>query len=256
MTAAKSIHIRFAYSLVGVKELPITGAKHPLQKEAQRWVLISGVVAVLFGLALFLLWQWWSTRTPEIVPMSEIKIVRYQDLGVPPSLARTSSSQVSVAQAMAAAPEILIPEPVPDELAVTTTIMTQDQIAQALAPITASDLGGDLGGKIQIEDLPTGAGHQPKDWTGSVDELPVLVSMNRPVYPEMARLAEVEGSVLLQIQVGKDGRVKDVRYLDGPSMLKNAAITAAKSAIFRPATIDKRPVEVWVEIPIDFRLQN
>jgi TonB family protein len=163
---------------------------------------------------------------------------------------------VAAAGAAAAPPEIMIPEPVPDELAVTTTIMTQDQINAALAPITAQDLGGTLGKDLRIEGLPKSSDAQYGARVGTVDELPVRLSMNQPVYPEMARLAEVEGTVTLHILVGKDGRVKQVRFVDGPAMLKEAAIAAAKSAIFRPAAIDKRPVEVWVGIPIEFHIQG
>jgi hypothetical protein len=37
-------------------------------------------------------------------------------------------------------------------------------------------------------------------------------------------------------------------------MLREAAIQSAKTAIFRPALMQQRPVEVWVIIPVTFKL--
>ena len=250
------MRVPWAYSLAGVEQFPVSGAKHPLAREAQRWILISGFAAITFGMTLFGIWQWWLHRVPEVLDTSEITIVRYSELGVPPSLARTSGSQVSVAQAVAAPPEISVPEPVPDELATQTTIMTQTQIASLFSQSATPGEGSGLGGNIQVQDLPTSDALRPKERAIAVDELPVCLSMKKPDYPEMAREAEIEGTVLLYILVGKDGKVKQVRFIEGPTLLRDAAIAAAKSGVFRPATMGKRPVEVWVEVPFEFQMPN
>lgn len=68
--------------------------------------------------------------------------------------------------------------------------------------------------------------------------------------------AEIEGIVLLCIRVGKGGKVKQVRFIERPTLLRDAAIDAAKSGVFRPATRGKRPVEIWVEVPFEFQMPN
>ena len=86
--------------------------------------------------------------------------------------------------------------------------------------------------------------------------MPVLISFPSPVYPSLARQAEVEGTVRLRLQVGRDGRVQDVVVTSGIEMLNDAAISAARGAIFKPALQQHRPVEVWVEVPLSFRLHD
>lgn len=258
MRVKDQLHIPGAYSLVGVKELPISGASHPLRREAPRWISWGSGTALVFGLGLFLLWQWWMHREPEDTGPRQIRVVQYRELGVPPSIARPTTPQMNVAQevAIAAPPSIAVPEPVPDELASRTTIATQQEIADQLAPITMDDLTAGSGDSIVVQGGITRqeAAAAAKEFE-SVDQLPVRLSVDPPVYPPMARQALVEGTVMLEVKVGKDGKVRDVKVVSGPDMLRAAAIASAKSALFRPALFNGRPVEVWVAFPLTFRLR-
>ena len=76
-----------------------------------------------------------------------------------------------------------------------------------------------------------------------------------PEYPAIARSAMVEGTVLLHVLVGKDGKVRQVRVDSGPDMLREAAVACAKSAMFNPAIFNGKPVEVWVAFPVTFHLK-
>jgi protein TonB len=127
-------------------------------------------------------------------------------------------------------------------------------MSEALAPITLSDLGLGSGDSLVI-DLEGEGGPGPGEFV-PVDEEPVRISMKPPVYPEMARSAEVQGTVMVRALVGKDGKVKDVLIVEGQPMLNDAAIASARTAVFRPALQGHRPVEVWVLMPITFRLRN
>ena len=125
-------------------------------------------------------------------------------------------------------------------------------MAEALAPITMEDLGREAGDPLVV-DLDVDFQPEPDDFV-AVEEEPVRISIDPPVYPEMARDADVEGTVLVRVLVGKDGRVKDCVILDGNAMLNEAAIACARTAIFRPALLQHRPVEVWVIIPVTFEI--
>jgi TonB family protein len=249
------VHIRFAYSLAGAVQLPLTGDKHPLSIEAHRWVIWAGSVALFLGIGLFAGWRWYETREPELSGPREVVIVRYTELGVPPSINRPTTTQVSVAQA-APPLTIAVPEPVPDELAMNSSIMTQADIDLALAAVSQINLEGD--GNVQVDvDLQQRPQEESfKEAAGPVNELPVRLTMDRPQYPEMARMAQIEGTVNLNVLVGTDGRVSKVEIVDGPAQLRQAAITAAKTAVFKPATMNKRPVKVWVAMPINFKLRG
>jgi len=76
------------------------------------------------------------------------------------------------------------------------------------------------------------------------------------VYPEMARKVGVEGTVIIRVLVGKDGKVKQAKIQQSESsMLDQAAIDAVKKSVFTPAIQNGQPITCWVSIPIKFRLR-
>ena len=89
------------------------------------------------------------------------------------------------------------------------------------------------------------------------DDPPQPLSSIRPVYPEIAQEAGIEGTVVVQVFVDKKGRVKDTLVLKGiPNTgLDEAAVTAIKKTRFRPAKQRERAVGVWISIPVNFRLK-
>jgi TonB family protein len=92
----------------------------------------------------------------------------------------------------------------------------------------------------------------------SVDELPSPVKVVKPTYSDMAWQAQVEGVVLVNALVGKDGRVQEVRVdpkVNVP-LLNEAALEAARQWVFTPALTNKHPVSVWVNIPFRFTLRD
>ena len=89
------------------------------------------------------------------------------------------------------------------------------------------------------------------------DDPPQPLSSIRPVYPEIAQEAGIEGTVVVQVFVDKKGRVKDTLVLKGiPNTgLDEAAVTAIKKTRFRPAKQRESAVGVWISIPVNFRLK-
>lgn len=255
MRAKDPLHIPWAFSLTGTPSLPATGDSHPLRREAGRWLGWGAGASLLLGLLLFGAWQLWSRRATEPEPPREIKIVRYTDLGVPPSIAKPAVPQLNIARAVAAAappPTIAVPEPVPDEQAPQQTIATVSEMAEALAPVTMSDLnlgGGDsLVVNVDIDTRPA-----PDEFV-AVEKEPVRIAIDPPVYPQVAMSAGVEGTVIVRVLVGKDGRVEDALVVDGIPMLNDAALACARTAVFQPALMQNRPIEVWVLMPVVFKL--
>ncbi len=253
--SANTLRMRWAYSLDGAKRFPVTGRRHPLEKQASRHMLIGAGVSITIGLVAFLFWQWMMHRTPDDSADRDVAIVRYTELGVPPSIDRPASSQVNMQQqvAMAAPPTIAVPEPVPDDMAVDQTIMTVQEVNSALQAATNADLG-DLSGVQVTGDFQQQSKEQ--EFKQSVNVMPVILSRPKVIYPDMARMAGIEGVVTVEVRVGKNGRVTKTRVKGGPVPLHAAATAAAMTAVFQPATTDGRPVEVWVAIPIKFTLHN
>ncbi|MCL6100313.1 MAG: energy transducer TonB [Bacteroidetes bacterium] len=88
-----------------------------------------------------------------------------------------------------------------------------------------------------------------------VDKLPALKTQLKPHYPEIARLAGIEGTVYLKILVDENGNVEKAKVEQGAKdMLDNSALEAAKKAKFSPAMVNDKPVKVWVILPVAFKL--
>jgi protein TonB len=78
----------------------------------------------------------------------------------------------------------------------------------------------------------------------------------KPIYPEPARIAGIEGNVVIEALVDVDGKIIDAKVLksSGNVALDEAALTAARQARFTPAKQRDMPVRVWVSIPFRFTL--
>jgi protein TonB len=86
---------------------------------------------------------------------------------------------------------------------------------------------------------------------------PVAIETGAPAYPDLARRAHVEGVVVLEAIIGTDGAVRDVRVLRGVSpLLDPSALEAVKRWRYRAASIDGRPVAVYLQVVLTFSLRN
>jgi protein TonB len=75
-------------------------------------------------------------------------------------------------------------------------------------------------------------------------------------YTEEARRRNIEGEVVLEIVVRRDGSVGDVKLVNGlGSGLNDRAITAVKQWRFSPAKRLGAPVDVIVEVAVEFKLR-
>jgi protein TonB len=80
----------------------------------------------------------------------------------------------------------------------------------------------------------------------------------RPVYPESARRAGIQGTTLLRIHIEVDGRVSDVTVerSAGYQGLDRAAADAVRRWRFEPALDSAGPVSMWALVPVEFRISD
>ncbi len=83
-------------------------------------------------------------------------------------------------------------------------------------------------------------------------EEPTPVSRWEPQYPEFAKEAQIQGSVVLRVSVDYDGTVTDIKVMEGVTGLNEAAINAVKHWKFRPATLNGKPVPASLNVPVGF----
>ena len=85
---------------------------------------------------------------------------------------------------------------------------------------------------------------------------PVKLSAPSPQYTEIARKARIQGVVIVEAIIDKDGEVTNVKILKGlPMGLDTAAADAVKRWKFKPATLNGKPVAVIYNLTVNFRLQ-
>jgi periplasmic protein TonB len=76
-----------------------------------------------------------------------------------------------------------------------------------------------------------------------------------PKYPALALQMHLSGSVHLVGIIAKDGRIRDLRVLDGPPMLRQAALDAVSQWTYSPTYLSGQPVEVEAPIEVNFALR-
>jgi protein TonB len=76
-----------------------------------------------------------------------------------------------------------------------------------------------------------------------------------PLYPDFARRARIQGTVVLMMTVDERGVPLQVRALDGHPALQEAAMQAARQWRFEPARLDGRPVAASFRLTLNFRLR-
>lgn len=190
----------------------------------------------------------------EDEPVYSVRILKYSDLGPPPSITNSQAAPAVSVEAPIAKPTVGTPVPVPDaEINPEQTIATQQEMAQV--PMIGDGEG--LGGPVEIEnDIMIEEDGPPPDFV-PVEKQPQPLPGNNPspVYPEIARRAGVEGTVWVKIWVDKEGNPKKAQVLKSDAELFNQpAIDAAMRWKFTPAIMNNGPVAVWVSIPFKFRL--
>ena len=79
-----------------------------------------------------------------------------------------------------------------------------------------------------------------------------------PVYPKAAKRRGYQGTVILKVLVTVEGKVADLHVLEssGFSILDKAAKKSAEKWVFEPGYEGNKKVEMWVEVPVTFKLKK
>src|SRR6266513_526822 len=115
-------------------------------------------------------------------------------------------------------------------------------------------VGGVLGGIISSTPtaIPKVATPQRVRVSAGVTQGLKIKNVN-PTYPQMAKIARVQGPVVLAAVIGKDGTIQNLHVLSTASPLLNqAAIDAVKEWRYRPYILNGEPVEVDTQITVNF----
>ncbi len=123
--------------------------------------------------------------------------------------------------------------------------------------IPGGQMGGVIGGIISSTpvNVPKAVNPQRIRVSQGVTQGMIIRRVNPP-YPPLARQARIQGPVVLQAEIGKDGSITNLRLISGHPMLAPAAIEAIKQWKYKPYILNGEPVEVETTITFNFTLSG
>ena len=190
-----------------------------------RWSALTAILLTLIGFMV----------SPTYVPnpyklrQEEFEVVDIQEQDIielppPPQEAPPPPKVIE------AAPD----DEVTEDVEIADTLMDLDSAISSSMP--SYNLGGDEGFVASSEN-------------------PKILTWAKPKYPEIARKAMMEGTVIVKVLVGPDGSVLDAQIMQAANPLLNAAaLDAARRCKFIPGKQRNIPVRAWMALPFNFRL--
>ena len=82
-----------------------------------------------------------------------------------------------------------------------------------------------------------------------------LIEQVNPIYPPLARQARIQGVVVMEAVISKEGSIESLRVVTGHPLLNQAALDAVKQWKYRPTLLNGEPVEVITTVTVTFNLK-
>lgn len=222
-----------------------------LKQVYQRYFTIAMAIAVAIHALILGGYYLVEILSQEEAPTHIVRVLKYSDLGPPPSIQSANTPPPVNVSAPVVKPTVGAPVPVPDaEVSPEQTLATQTEMSQVVSPVTEGSGDGELNIEVTIDDGP------PADFV-PYEKGPEYVKRVEPKYPELAMRAGLEGKVSVKIWVDKEGKVKQVVVLKSDAEIFNQpSIDAAMQFVFTPAYMNNGPVAVWVATQFRFKLTD
>src|ERR1700680_4973293 len=84
----------------------------------------------------------------------------------------------------------------------------------------------------------------------------LLIKKVTPNYPQLAKQARIQGTVVLQAEISKDGTIQNLQLISGHPMLAPAAIEAVRQWRYKPYLLNGEPVAVETTVQVNFSLSG
>jgi periplasmic protein TonB len=123
--------------------------------------------------------------------------------------------------------------------------------------VPGGSMGGVIGGIVSSAPVavPKAVTPQKVRVSQGVSE-GLLLHKVTPQYPPLAKQARIQGSVVLQATIGKDGSILNLRVASGHPMLTQAALEAVKQWKYKPYMLNGEAVEVETTVQVNFTLSG
>ena len=202
-----------------------------------RWIRLTMAAAILASIAVVVaLLPWQALWKPAV---------------------KSAESKIQSAEPVKAATPAVAPEPVPQQ----TATLTQPSVSQpvlsqpALSQPTLSQPALSQPALTQPALAAQDPGQKPAERVGPGVTAPRLISSPQPSYTDEARQDHIQGTVIIDVIVRADGTGKVNKVVQGLGYgLDEKAVEAFESWRFEPGKKDGKPVDVQLQVVINFHL--
>src|SRR6266700_2826797 len=120
--------------------------------------------------------------------------------------------------------------------------------------VPGGSAGGVIGGIIGSAAPPPKVATPQKQRVSSAVAEGLKIHDVQPTYPQMARIAHIQGDVILQATISKTGAIEGLHGVSGHPILIQAAMEAVKQWKYKPYILNGDPVEVETTIKVQFHM--
>ncbi|MFZ0736942.1 MAG: energy transducer TonB [Candidatus Acidiferrales bacterium] len=149
-------------------------------------------------------------------------------LAVPPAFAQDQSQQTSPPPP-AAAPAPAPPPAAPPASTPAMPAAPATSVPESAPPVSRIRIGGNVMAAKMIHQV-------------------------QPIYPQIAKTAHLEGTVVLHAIITKEGYIRELQYVSGPPLLMKSSMDAVRQWRYEPTLLQGQPVEVDTMISIVYKL--
>jgi len=198
-----------------------------------------------------------------MLPALNAAIVSLQLPKPPRAVAPPPEQQIAAIRPEAFNDALRQPRQMPDR----AMIIAEPMPTTATGPVISGTLPGLEGGVIAEFVSQTQVVPPPPPAPAAVPEPPAgpvavssgvqaakIIKRVLPIYPHLARTAEISGAVQLQAIIAADGSIAELNVISGHPMLIAAAVDAVKQWRYRPTVLSGKPVPVNTQIEVNFTL--
>jgi protein TonB len=192
------------------------------------------------------------------IPFGPVEpIIIASALPLPPEPAPKTRSPVATPSASGNFDPTSVPTDIRPETPSTppaTMTTAEGGIGSAIGDATGVD--GGLGAPPPPPPVPEPPRPQTPVRAAQLPELPRKTVDVRPMYPEVARIARVQGTVILEAVLDTSGRVTQLKVIRSVPLLDQAAVDAVRQWRYTPSIYAGRPVSVLMTITVRFTLSE
>ncbi len=254
--------------LVAVRAGQVTQTGADVQQKQRRQMLMALGILLLALLLLFL--KDWHSWFPKAEPTAATEQLERSITPVTPPVSAQASAKVST--------PLVVKTKVPAATQSAPAIVATDRAV--LPPLEVQVVAGSrrhsvspTSNSVRIDMQSETAEPQPVTSEPSAPTAPPVVKASEtmhlsanaaqvvsrsvdPDYPMLAKQMKVQGSVILQALIGRDGNIEDLHVLSGPAILSSAAMQAVRQWRFRPYYLSGEPVETQARITVNFTIST